>query len=711
MECNKDEAIRAKEIAVRKFTDKDYLGAKKFALKAQALYPGLEGISQMLITLDVYISAENKVHGETDLYGLLGVQPLADDETIKKQYRKLVLQLHPDKNKSIGAEGAFQFVTEAFNCLSDKVKRSAYNTKRLLQMAPKVPSYSSVPIGASGSKPTSGRTVDQKASAGLNVPLPSVVNGSHKRAGSASGKSQKGATQKKSSHVQSFFKKGDTFWTVCARCRMQYEYMRIYLGQMLKCPGCEQGFLASEVPPPSNVTPIRPDKQSRGSHSNSKPRFPKGSKISGDASARWSPLSGTTAFISKSTSASQPTKGSLKREREEAHANSDFVSKGEGPAKKIRKTNGSLSQNGIGNMDIGLGNGYGSNAFQGNNVKANVNKELSAVDAKKMVSEKALVDMREKVRNWKLDGEKAKVKQSERKKSNPGSHKNNNNNSDSHIGSKLKTISEAPEFSVPDPDFHVFDNDRLENCFKENQVWAAYDNDDGMPRFYALIQEVTSVGGFKMRISWLNSRSNTEFGALDWVGRGFRKTCGDFWVGKHEDNDRINSFSHKVKWDKGPRGVIQIYPREGEIWALYRNWSPDWNLNTSIEVRHAYEMVEVVQDYKEEEGVYVAPITKAPGFRTVYCEQPDPKVLTHIPKEEMFRFSHQVPHHILTGSEKPNAPKGFVELDPAATPAHLLHMTMTTIDEQPQVHHEMGKAQLSRPSIDLIEVDEVKPVA
>ncbi|KAH9625674.1 hypothetical protein KSS87_000067 [Heliosperma pusillum] len=708
MECNKDEAIRAKDIAVRKFTERDYFGAKKFALKAQALYPGLEGISQLLITLDVYLSAENKVLGENDLYGILGVNPLADDETIKKQYRKLVLQLHPDKNKSIGAEGAFQFVTEAFNTLSDKVKRSAYNTKRLLQMAPKVPSYSSVQVGASVSKPTSGRTVDQKASAGLKAPLPSVVNGSRKHGSStsASGKSKKGATQKRSPQVQSFFKKGDTFWTVCARCRMQYEYMRIYIDQMLKCPNCEQGFLASEVPAPSNVAPLGPDKQSRESFKNSKARFSGGSNINGETSARWSPLSGTTAYRSKSTSASELTKGSLKREREEAHANLDFGLKGEGSAKKIRKTNGNLSQPGIGNLDTELGNGYTEtgkvNAFQGNNVKANVNKELSAVDVKKMVSEKALVDMREKVRNWKLVGEMAKVKQSERKKSkhsksvpDPGSHKNNNNNPDSHIGSKLKTIAEAPEFSVPDPDFHVFDNDRLENCFKENQVWAGYDNDDGMPRFYALIHEVTSVGGFKMRLSWLNSRSNTEFGVLDWVGRGFRKTCGDFWVGKHETDDRLNSFSHKVKWDKGPRGVIQIYPREGEIWALYRNWSPDWNRDTSNEIRHAYEMVEVVQDYKQEEGVYVAPITKAPGFRTVYCEQPDPKVLTHIPKEEMFRFSHRVPHHILTGSEKPNAPKGFVELDPAATPAHLLHETTATIDEQP--------------TIDLIEVDEVKP--
>ena len=58
--------------------------------------------------------------------------------------------------------------------------------------------------------------------------------------------------------------------------------------------------------------------------------------------------------------------------------------------------------------------------------------------------------------------------------------------------------------NVPDPDFHNFDLDRTERSFREDQVWAAYD-DDGMPRYYARIQKVISLRPFKMRISWLNS--------------------------------------------------------------------------------------------------------------------------------------------------------------------------------------------------------------
>ena len=90
MECNKDEAIRAKEIAERKFAKSDYYGARKFALKARNLYPDLDGLTQMLKTFDVYISAHTKTsNGEVDWYGALGVQPWADDDTVRKQYHTL----------------------------------------------------------------------------------------------------------------------------------------------------------------------------------------------------------------------------------------------------------------------------------------------------------------------------------------------------------------------------------------------------------------------------------------------------------------------------------------------------------------------------------------------------------------------------------------------------------------------------------------------
>ena len=62
-----------------------------------------------------------------DYYKILGVERGADDEAIKRAYRKLALKLHPDKNKARGATDAFKNVSKAFSCLSDSEKRASYD--------------------------------------------------------------------------------------------------------------------------------------------------------------------------------------------------------------------------------------------------------------------------------------------------------------------------------------------------------------------------------------------------------------------------------------------------------------------------------------------------------------------------------------------------------------------------------------------------------
>ncbi|PHU23621.1 hypothetical protein BC332_08728 [Capsicum chinense] len=127
MEGNKDEAVRAKRIAEQKLTEKDIAGAQEYALKAQILFPGLDGLSQFLEVVAVYVAHEKKIHGEVDIYRIFSVEPSVDDETIRKQYRRLSLALHPDKNKSVGADGAFKIISEAWSLLYDsrRAKRNA----------------------------------------------------------------------------------------------------------------------------------------------------------------------------------------------------------------------------------------------------------------------------------------------------------------------------------------------------------------------------------------------------------------------------------------------------------------------------------------------------------------------------------------------------------------------------------------------------------
>lgn len=62
-----------------------------------------------------------------DYYGVLGLQKGANDDDIKKAYRKMALKYHPDKNKAPGAEEKFKEIAEAYEVLSDKKKRDVYD--------------------------------------------------------------------------------------------------------------------------------------------------------------------------------------------------------------------------------------------------------------------------------------------------------------------------------------------------------------------------------------------------------------------------------------------------------------------------------------------------------------------------------------------------------------------------------------------------------
>lgn len=63
-----------------------------------------------------------------DYYRILGVSKNADDKEIKKAYRKLAQQYHPDKNPGdAAAERKFKEVSEAYTVLSDAEKRSHYD--------------------------------------------------------------------------------------------------------------------------------------------------------------------------------------------------------------------------------------------------------------------------------------------------------------------------------------------------------------------------------------------------------------------------------------------------------------------------------------------------------------------------------------------------------------------------------------------------------
>lgn len=729
MECNKDDALRAKEIAERKFLAKDFLGAKKFALKAQNLNPGLEGISQMLATLGVHIAAENKVNGEGNFYGILGVSPNADDEAIRKQYRKLALMLHPDKNKSIGAEAAFKHVSEAWSLLSDKNKKAVYDNKNVNALMQRV----------------SAENVDSSQH--------STQNGFHKFAKDAASRARppKSSTSKKSSSSRT--KERGTFWTVCYRCKMQYEYMRMYLNHNLLCPNCHEAFFAVETNPPSDGSKkstksdysqqqdntyhqgMRTGAPTTGRNSSSTPNFASSVVNNTDSSDhnnfQWSPFSKTAGHTSTVQVANmvQQAYQKVKRERQEAqtamkreealkrknHSSkrpSSVLSAGQFNAfKRKQGINGpSTSRPRHSWESAGGSTATPAEVERGcrERVKLNVTnqlsneREVSYNDVKHLLMEKAKKEILKNLSKGGSATSTTSVSSREVSLTKEAKERKNEENNVSKFEVRehhdaapeqftVETKDFASRFSsetfdnyldnepavcmsidVPDSDFHNFDGDRIESCFGPNQVWAAYDDSDGMPRYYAMILEVVSLQPFKARICWLNS-NNSGTGSLNSVNSSAPQTCGDFRRGRHEIRTSVNCFSHKVRWTKGPSDAIQVFPRKGEVWALYKNWSPEWNEFTEYDVIHKYDLIEVLEDFNEE-VVVVTPLIKVTGFKTVFHKHLNPMEIRKIPREEMFRFSHEIPSFLLTGKEGPNAPKGFRELDPAAMPGELVEV-------------------------------------
>jgi molecular chaperone DnaJ len=67
------------------------------------------------------------VASKRDYYEILGLSKGAAEQEIKKAYRKLSKQYHPDINQEAGAEEKFKEVSEAYEILSDPQKRAAYD--------------------------------------------------------------------------------------------------------------------------------------------------------------------------------------------------------------------------------------------------------------------------------------------------------------------------------------------------------------------------------------------------------------------------------------------------------------------------------------------------------------------------------------------------------------------------------------------------------
>ncbi|XP_051134412.1 uncharacterized protein LOC127253728 [Andrographis paniculata] len=652
-----EEAVRAKVHAEKLYCEKNFVGAKNYALKAQMLCPDLEGISQMVATFGVYMAAEAKLNGELDYYLILGLDPSSERSKLKKQYKKLAGLLHPDKNQTVGADGAFRLVSEAWTILSDAAKRSSYDHRRNYFAR-----YNAGAVGCDNY---------------------SKLSSSHSRL--------------------------DTFWTVCTSCHVQYEYLRKYVNKRLSCKNCRGVFVAVEtgLSPVNGSFPYNtnysympdngygshgygmtsvsstagycPPNGTSGRHGGYRPEYSsstisfQGSCSSGNSVSFADPngLSNSFVFYESGKRKTHDKDHSVKAAAHLGSNGYSYTDQSEAakskrgrPAKKrkVESTHEELPPDIVVEFKITHGNvtPYPSPKLSSqSDTLASRSPVPPSVDIRQLLINKARSEIIPKLDGMRLASEAAAAAAEAKKK----------------VLAKQLELKRAMSMSmiVPNSDFHDFDKDRAEECFYPKQIWALYDEEDGMPRLYCLIRSIISVKPFKIYISYLSARTDTEFGSVNWLDSGFTKSCGNFRVFHSETIEQVNIFSHVLSRERAGRGgCVRIYPRGGDIWAMYEKWSPDWNRSTPSEVRHQYEMVEVLDEYSEENGgVHVAPLVQVEGFKMVYQRNRNKDVIRWIPRREMVRFSHQVPSCSLKPGNTMNLPEGCWFLDPAATPPAL----------------------------------------
>ncbi|CAM0136075.1 Chaperone protein dnaJ [Umbelopsis sp. WA50703] len=167
MEVNKEEAVRCLSIAKNHFGNGNYTSAVKLAKKSISLYPTDEAKAFLVkaearaqnagssatatgSSANASSSAESTKRREhkaqareytqeqieavkriracgTDYYKVLSLEKTCTETEIKKSYRKLALQFHPDKNGAPGADEAFKMISKAFTVLSDSQKRAVFD--------------------------------------------------------------------------------------------------------------------------------------------------------------------------------------------------------------------------------------------------------------------------------------------------------------------------------------------------------------------------------------------------------------------------------------------------------------------------------------------------------------------------------------------------------------------------------------------------------
>ncbi|KAL2651133.1 hypothetical protein R1flu_019261 [Riccia fluitans] len=499
-----------------------------------------------------------------------------------------------------------------------------------------------------------------------------------------------------------------TFWTSCPGCKMQYEYSRTYKNYQLQCSKCKKVFKGIElkVNPQGQNSRLNEKKKKSVGVSKTQPLLMKIQDSKCDrATEAWSALLGKTE--------NQPLK--MLSEGTTEAANPSIVPPGD---QKIQSPTRDIPgpcpmstfwtscprckaeyQYLRGYVDYQLTCETCDELFKAREMKMdehchdngvsqyeNKSRNISKTELSTMTDEKPKIGSTKgskKVQTCTVVRDKNRFLESSK---NPSPRSPSTAvkaireeraplQSGDHKVLKSYMRIEVERVDVPSADFNDFDSTRSEADILAGQVWAVYDDQDGMPRYYARISKVCR-SPFRVTLLWLDPTSATEKKRLASGVSCHIVSCGEFKTGRASVTDQVNMFSHVVldKFDKSP---VKIVPREGEVWAIYRDLDLGGPVRPkrtgkSKEVKRSYSVVEVLTDFTEQKGCRVVSLVKVRGFKSLFQRDQGSAAQKHFLPTDLPKFSHFVISKRMCRYDALDIPAGAVELDPAATPQELI---------------------------------------
>ncbi|KAJ8754318.1 hypothetical protein K2173_002769 [Erythroxylum novogranatense] len=700
------EAVRLKAIAEAKFKSSNLKSAVKHAKKAYHLHPNLDGISSMLTAFKILRVAAQPHLGLTDWYKILKVEPFSHINTIKKQYKNLALVLHPDKNPYLGCEDAFKLVGEGFRVLSDKIRRKEYDMKLRIKIQEERDSENAVgeTFWTACSRCRLLHQFERKY-LGHNLVCPSCkksfeaveVDEGHKedkgirdvirsegldREAELSGAKVMGdfVSQTERGIVDSGGKIGEESAEKTGR------------GEKMSCVNFRRKVGNGEVGGGWGVRNTSVEgigsrtTEWSGGRVRSLGLRRKVSSV-GEMLERTKPKK--VKFGEESMTLAQMQLEAKKKAHQEKEKLKEKVMAGVQKEEKHKDVTQTKDKE-----------------------KAKPKDVVQEEKEKEQVQEKNLKDVsqekekeKEKPNNVfqkEKESDKCKVlntnKASENQK-NGASNKSGNLKAKARATLRKGVIVEIEKHgasinglslkskkqggsrrrnveivAVVDSDFYDFGRDRVERSFRKGQVWAVYDDDDGMPRHYGLIDEVISVNPFEVTLGWLDLQSNADQKVIGWEKMGYNVSCGRFKVARKTTVKSLGIFSHIVECERAAREAYRIFPKKGSVWAVYNEAAFGTDVgNQTASNNRCYDIVVFLTTYSEINGLSMAYLEKVDGFKAVFkIREIGCHAISWFEKGEVQLISHQIPSRKLSGDEVPDLLKDCWELDPTALPSDYL---------------------------------------